>query len=137
MYSELIKDPQLDNIIKRFDHIERLDQIIENWSKNLTRDEAIRQLEAVRVPCGKTLRIDEVHRHPNLKARGMLCENFDFSKWDVKKATIPNRLINYSETKGSVEAIGPEFGAHNEEIFCNVLGYNLKDLKEWKGKKII
>jgi CoA:oxalate CoA-transferase len=134
---ELIKDPQLDNVIKRFDHIDRLDQIIENWSKNLTKDEAIRQLEAVRVPCGKTLRIDEVYRHPNLKARGMLCENFDFSKWNVKKATIPNRLINYSETKGSVEDIGPEFGVHNEEIYCNLLGYNLTDLKEWKRKKII
>lgn len=134
---ELVKDPRFDNIIKRFDHIEILDKMIENWSENLTRDDAINQLEAVRIPCGKTLRIDEVHNHPNLKERGMLCDHFDFSKWGVEKATIPNRLINFSNTIGTVETSGPEFGANNEEIYCDLLGYNKDDLKAWKHKKIL
>ena len=67
----------------------------------------------------------------------MLCDHFDFSKWNVKKATLPNRLINYSQTKGTVDSIGPEFGANNEEIYCNLLGYNLKELERWKLEKII
>ncbi|MFX0022699.1 MAG: CaiB/BaiF CoA transferase family protein [Candidatus Hermodarchaeota archaeon] len=134
---ELVKDPKFDNIIKRFDYIEILDEIIENWSKNLTRDEAIEQLEAVRIPCGKTLRVDEVHNHPNLRERGMLIDQFDFSKWGVEKATIPNRLINFSDTVGSVEDFGPEFGAHNEEIYCNLLGYTRDELIQWERKKLI
>jgi crotonobetainyl-CoA:carnitine CoA-transferase CaiB-like acyl-CoA transferase len=134
---ELVKDSRFDNIIKRFDYIEILDKIIEDWSKNLTRDEAIKQLETVRIPCGKTLRIDEVHSHPNLKERGMMCDGFDFSKWGVEKATIPNRLINFSETSGSVESSGPEFRANNEEIYCKLLGYSNDDLKNWERKKII
>ncbi len=134
---ELAKDPKYDNPIKRFDHIDALDEIIGEWSKNLTRDEAIKQLESVRIPCGKTLKMEEVHSHPNLKARGMLCDQFDFSKWGVKKATIPNRIINFSETKGSVEASGPEFGANNEEIYCGMLGYSKDELKQWKRKKMI
>ena len=79
----------------------------------------------------------EVYGHPNLKERGMLCDQFDFSKWGVEKATIPNRLIKFSETEGSVEAPGPEFGEHNEEIYCNLLGYNKEKLKELKKKKVI
>ncbi|MFX1310163.1 MAG: CaiB/BaiF CoA transferase family protein [Promethearchaeota archaeon] len=134
---ELVKDPRFDNIIKRFDYIEILDEYIENWSKNLYRDEAIKELEAVRIPCGKTLRVDEVHNHPNLRERGMLCDQFDFSKWGVQKATIPNRLINFSNTVGSVETLGPEFGAHNEEIYCNLLNYSSDELTDWKRKKII
>ncbi len=134
---ELLKDPRLDNIIKRFDHIEELDNIIEQWSGNLTREEAILQLESVRIPCGKVLTIDEVHNHPNLKERGMLCDQFDFSKWDVGKATIPNRLIKFSDTVGSVENSGPEFGANNEEIYCRLLGYSKDDLKNWKRKRLI
>lgn len=134
---ELVKDSRFENIIKRFDYVEVLDKIIEDWSINLTRDEAVKQLEAVRIPCGKTLRIDEVHSHPNLKERGMLCDQFDFSKWGVEKATIPNRLINFSDTKGSVDASGPKFGTHNEEIYCNLLGYSRDELKNWKRKKII
>ncbi|MFW9877918.1 MAG: CoA transferase, partial [Candidatus Thorarchaeota archaeon] len=134
---ELVKDPRFDNIIKRFDYVEILDKVIEDWSNSLTRDEAIKQLEAVRIPCGKTLRIDEVHNHPNLRERGMLCDQFDFSKWGVEKATIPNRLINFSNTIGSVEKSGPEFGVHNEEIYCRLLGFSEEDLKNWKRKKII
>jgi len=134
---ELIKDHRFDNIIKRFDYVEVLDKIIEDWSNNFTRDEAIEQLESVRIPCGKTLRIDEVHNHPNLKERGMLCDQFNFSKWGVNKATIPNRLINFSDTKGSVESSGPEFGANNEEIYCDLLNYNKEDLKSWRQQKLI
>jgi len=134
---ELVKDHRFDNFIKRFDYVEVLDNIIEEWSKNFTRDEAIKQLEAVRIPCGKTLRIDEVHDHPNLKERGMLCDQFDFSKWGVEKATVPNRLIKFSDTEGSVEGSGPEFGANNEEIYCDLLGYNKDDLKSWRQKKLI
>jgi CoA:oxalate CoA-transferase len=134
---ELLEDPNLDNIIKRFDHIEELDKIIEDWSRNLSREEAILQLESVRIPCGNVLTIDEVHNHPNLKERGMLCDTFDFSKWGVEKATIPNRLINFSETIGVVEKPGPEFRFDNEEIYIELLGYSKEHLKNWKKKKII
>ncbi|MFX0039388.1 MAG: CaiB/BaiF CoA transferase family protein [Promethearchaeota archaeon] len=134
---ELLKDPRLDNIIKRFDHIEELDKIIEEWSNYLTREQAILQLESVRIPCGKVLTIDEVHSHPNLKEREMLCDQFDFSKWGVQKATIPSALIKFSSCKGSVENFGPEFGENNEEIYCKLLGYSNDDLKKWKRKKLI
>jgi crotonobetainyl-CoA:carnitine CoA-transferase CaiB-like acyl-CoA transferase len=134
---ELVKDPKLDNPIKRFNHIDLLDEIIEEWSDNLTRDEAIEQLEAVRIPCGKTLKVNEVFDHPNLKARGMYVDHFDFSKWNVEKATIPGAIIKFSETKGSVDAAGPELRANNEEIYCDLLGYTKEDLKKWKRKKII
>jgi len=134
---ELIKDSRFDNIIKRFDHVELLDEILEEWSNELSRAEAIEQLESVRIPCGETYTMDEVHSHPNLKERGMLCDQFDFSKWGVEKATIPNRLINFSDTIGSVEASGPEFGAHNEGIYCDLLGYNKEELKSWRQKKLI
>jgi CoA:oxalate CoA-transferase len=134
---DLLEDPQLDNIIKRFDHIEELDKIIEKWSKNLTREEAILKLESVRIPCGKVLRIDEVHDHPNLKERGMLCDQFDFSKWGVQKATIPSALIKFSLCEGSVKNYGPKFGNNNEEIYCSLLGYSKDDLKIWKREKVI
>jgi formyl-CoA transferase len=134
---ELLEDPQLDNIIKRFDHVDELDKIIGDWSKNFTREEAIKKLESVRIPCGNVLTIDEVHNHPNLKARGMLVDTFNFTKWGVKKATIPNCMIKFSSTIGGFETSGPEFGANNEEIFCSLLGYSNDELKNWKRRKII
>jgi CoA:oxalate CoA-transferase len=134
---ELVNDSRFDNPIKRFDYVDLLDDIIEKWASNLSKKEAIEQLEAQRIPCGESLKKGEVHDHPNLKARGMLYDQFDFSKWGVEKATIPGPLIKYSKTKGSVEGIGPEFGANNEEIYIDLLGYTKQDLKKWKLDKLI
>jgi len=134
---ELVKDPRFDNPIKRFNHVDLLDDIIEKWMKSHTTQEAIKLLEAQRIPCGKSLSMYEVHNHPNLKARGMLCDQFDFSEYGVQKATIPNRLIRFSETPGEVLAPGPKFGQHNEEIYCDFLKYPKEKLKEWKRNKII
>lgn len=134
---ELAKDPELDNPIKRFDHIDELDQIVLNWTKTVTREEAIQKLESVRLPCGEVYTVDETHSHPQLKARGMIVDHFNFSKWDVEKATIPGPIIKFSETQGSVDSPGPELGVNNEEIYCGLLGYNKEDLKLWKRKKVI
>ncbi|MCP4763308.1 MAG: CoA transferase [archaeon] len=134
---ELLKDPRYSNAVKRFDYVDELDAIVLEWCKDLTREEAIRQLEEQRIPCGEVYELDEVHSHPNLKERGMLVDHFDFSKYGVEKATIPNRLINFSETVGSVEAPGPELGANNKEIYCDLLGYSEEELKKWKKRKII
>ena len=134
---ELLKDPRFDNIIKRFSYVGELDKIIEEWTSTVTREEAIKQLDEFRIPCGKTLTINEVHNHPNLRARGMLCDQFDFTKWGVEKATIPSSLIKFSLCKGSVDKIGPEFGENNGDIYCGLLGFTKEDLKKWKRKKII
>ena len=72
-----------------------------------------------------------------LKERGMIRDDFNFSKWNVKKASIPGPLIKFSSCKGTIEKIGPEFGENNVEIYCDLLGYSLDDLKRWKRKKII
>lgn len=79
----------------------------------------------------------EVQNHPNLKQRGMLIDHFDFSKWNVDKASIPGPLIKFSETKGSVNAPGPEFRQYNEDVFGNLLGYPKKQLKVWKKEQVI
>jgi crotonobetainyl-CoA:carnitine CoA-transferase CaiB-like acyl-CoA transferase len=134
---ELLKDKRFENIITRFSYVEELDEIIENWSESLTREGAIRNLERERIPCGRVLTIKEVYQHPNLKARNMICNQFDFSRWNASKVSTPNRLIQFSETQGTVERIGPEFAEHNKEIYCGLLGYSENDLKNWKKMKLI
>jgi len=134
---ELVDDPRLNNPVKRFNHVDLLDEIVENWTKSRTRAEAIKAFEEVRIPCGRSLTMKEVHDHPNLKERGMLVDKFDFSKWGVEKASIAGPLIKFSQTKGEVQAPGPQFGQDNEDIYCNLLGFESEHLKKWKQKKII
>ena len=38
---------------------------------------------------------------------------------------------------GSIKSSGPEFGAHNKEIYTELLGYTEGDIKKWKRDKLI
>jgi crotonobetainyl-CoA:carnitine CoA-transferase CaiB-like acyl-CoA transferase len=43
----------------------------------------------------------------------------------------------FSKTPGSVDFLGPQMGAHNEEIFCGELGLSEARLKELKDAGVI
>ncbi|MHA1898430.1 MAG: CaiB/BaiF CoA transferase family protein [Promethearchaeota archaeon] len=131
---ELIEDPRFDNPIKRFDHLEELDEIVESYTREKVQEEIIEELERERIPCGKVMSINDVREHPQLKARDMLITDWDFSKWNVKKATMPGPIIKYSKTPASVDQMAPELGANNEEIICDLLGYPREEYKKLKRK---
>ncbi|MFW9854970.1 MAG: CaiB/BaiF CoA transferase family protein [Candidatus Thorarchaeota archaeon] len=134
---ELKYDKRFDTPIKRFDYVEELDEIVTKYTQNKTQDEALRELESQRIPCGLVQTIDDVRDHPQLKARGTLNSNFDFSKYGVLKATIPNPIIRYGRTPGKLTTPAPELGVHNREILCDLLGYKESELAHFKKNNII
>ncbi|MFX1534384.1 MAG: CaiB/BaiF CoA transferase family protein [Promethearchaeota archaeon] len=134
---EIKIDSRFDNPITRFDYIDELDEIVTEYTKNKTKDEVINELEAQRIPCGQVLTMSEVRNHPQLKARRMLNTSFDFSEYGVKKATMPNPIIRFSKTPGQLVSPVPELGAHNKEIFCDLLGYHEQELERFKQEEIV
>ncbi|MHA1339848.1 MAG: CaiB/BaiF CoA transferase family protein [Promethearchaeota archaeon] len=131
---ELIDDPRFNNPVKRFDHIEELDEIVEAYTKQNDQKTIIEQLEAQKIPCGEVMTINNVREHPQLKKRNMLFQDWDFSKWNVKKATMPGPIIKYSKTPSTLDHPAPELGANNEEIICGLLGYSKEEFKKIKRK---
>jgi len=131
---ELISDPKFDNPIKRFDHLEELDKIVESYTKEKEQSLIIEELESQKIPCSEVRTIHDVRDHPQLKARNMLIDNWDFSRYNVKKATMPGPIIKYSETPSTIDHMAPELGAQNEEIICGLLGYSVEEYKKLKRK---
>ncbi|MHA1266362.1 MAG: CaiB/BaiF CoA transferase family protein [Candidatus Helarchaeota archaeon] len=132
---ELVRDKRLKNPIKRFDNVEFLDEVITAWTTTKTRDEIVKILEQERIPCGPVVTVDEVRSHPQLEARGMFFRGFQFE--GVKQATLPAPPLKFSKTQGSIETKGPDLGAHNSEIYKNLLGYSAEKLKSLKKQGII
>ncbi len=64
---EMINDPRFRNPIVRFNHIDLLDELIEQWARDKTSKEALKDLESQRIPCGNPLTIYNVQDQPNLK----------------------------------------------------------------------
>jgi formyl-CoA transferase len=56
---------------------------------------------------------------------------------DLGEAIVQNVVPKFSATPGSVDFLGADMGAHNEEIFCGELGMSKERLKEWKDGGVI
>jgi CoA:oxalate CoA-transferase len=78
-------------------------------------------LEDARVPCGKVNTAREVLDDPHIRARETLV-HVDYP--GVGKVPIPGVPIKLSETPGKIENPAPGLGAHNKEIYCDLLKYS-------------
>jgi crotonobetainyl-CoA:carnitine CoA-transferase CaiB-like acyl-CoA transferase len=134
---ELKKDKRFKTAVKRMDHIELLDEILRSWTKEKTRDEIVEILDKHRIPCSPVNTVDEVRNHPQLRARGMYYDKFDFSKYNLEKGTVPGVILRFSESPGEVRSKAPELGENNLEIYGEILNYSDENIKELKGKGII
>lgn len=91
-----------------------VDDHVANWTRTMTRDEAIATCEQFQVPCGPVYAIDEIFEDPQYKAR----ENIKWMKDPrVGELAIPNLVPRLSETPGEVKWLGPSMGAHNDELY--------------------
>ncbi|MHA1696270.1 MAG: CaiB/BaiF CoA transferase family protein [Candidatus Helarchaeota archaeon] len=135
---ELKKDKRFKDVIKRMDHIDELDEILESWTKTLDRDEIIEILDKNRIPCAPVLHVDEVREHPQLKARNMFYQKFDLSDFpDLKSATVPNVILRFSESQGEVHSTAPQLGQNNNEIYQDLLGFSTEKIKDLRRNGII
>jgi len=132
---ELITDERLANVVKRMDHIELLDEVLEAYTVQHGRDEIVQIMHDNRIPCSPVVQIDELQDDEQLAARGMYNRSFEFD--NVDHATIPNPVLKFSETPGEIISKAPGLGEHNEEIYTGMLGIDALALKKLKRKNVI
>src|SRR5262249_17233631 len=71
---DLTSDPGCKDDITRGNNADLINQVMAAWCESRTRDEAIRELELARIPCGPVYDLDEVLADPQVNARGLLEE---------------------------------------------------------------
>ena len=71
---ELGDDPRFRTVLDRLKHIDLTDQVVSDWSSQLTRNEIVEACRANRVPCSAVRDLLEVTEDKHLHARGMLRE---------------------------------------------------------------
>jgi crotonobetainyl-CoA:carnitine CoA-transferase CaiB-like acyl-CoA transferase len=133
---ELLKDPRFETPISRFDFIEVLDEIVTEYTLSKIQEDVIHELESQRIPCSQVQTLDDVRDHPQLNARGSLNSSFNFSQYNVRKATMPNPIIRYSKTPGELISSAPELGTHTKKILSELLGYSEQELKQLEEQRI-
>ncbi|MFX0102208.1 MAG: CaiB/BaiF CoA transferase family protein [Candidatus Hodarchaeota archaeon] len=132
---ELLKDERLSDAIKRFDYLDFLDEVLEEYTLKYDRDEIVKVMKDNRVPCSPVLSVEEIYDDEQLESRGMYNREYTFE--NVEKATIPNPVLKFSETPGDIQDKAPDLGKNNDEIYGSFLGIEPESLAKLKRKRII
>ena len=111
-----------------------VDEYVGNWTKTMTRDEALATCEKFQVPCGPVYAIDEIFEDPQYKAR----ENIAWIRDErVGELAIPNVVPRLSDTPGGVKWLGPSMGEHNDEVYKTWLKLEDAEIERLTAARVI
>jgi crotonobetainyl-CoA:carnitine CoA-transferase CaiB-like acyl-CoA transferase len=124
--ADLAEDPRLARNDGRVQHNEELDEAISEWTAEHDLEYVLKVLEAARVPSGKIYTAADIYEDQHYRARDMIEQ---FALPDGQPIDLPGIVPKLSETPGSTKWLGPELGAHTEEVLAS-LGWSLGTLDE-------
>lgn len=130
---ELKDDERFSTNSKRAEHMEFLDEIIGNWTKQHTLQEVIRLLDEAGVPAGPIYSIEDIMQDPQFLEREMI-QSFHVD--GLGELKMPGIMPKFSETPGAVKWVGPKLGEHNEEVYREI-GLDDETIQQLKEKGII
>lgn len=105
---------------------QEVDGLVGAWTQSLTRDEVLTVCAQYDIPAGPVLAIDEIFEDPHYRERETIARIADERLGDV---AVPGVVIRLSETPGGVDHLGPDLGAHNDEILGGRLGLSTDRLE--------
>jgi crotonobetainyl-CoA:carnitine CoA-transferase CaiB-like acyl-CoA transferase len=111
-----------------------VDALVSDWTRGLGRDGVLETCAAYQVPCGPVYAIDEIFDDPQYKARENILILEDERAGEI---AVPNVVPRLSETPGAIEWLGSPLGAHNREVFGELLGLSDERIAELSEKGVI
>lgn len=105
-----------------------------DWTKSHSLEEAHQILDEYDVPNGPIYSVEDMMHDPHYAARKMI-ESVDVAGLGALK--MPGIMPKFSETPGEIKWPGPELGAHNEEVYKELLGMSDEKLARLKEEDII
>lgn len=109
----------------RAEYWESLEPLITEWTMKYTKAELFELAKANKIPLGPVNSAAEVVGNPQFKERGF----FTTVKHSVVgKLTYPGAPYKFSKTPWAFRRPAPLLGQHNEDIYCDRLGYTKREL---------
>jgi crotonobetainyl-CoA:carnitine CoA-transferase CaiB-like acyl-CoA transferase len=131
---DLANDPRLATNEGRVEHEPMLDAALEAWTRSHTYDELITVLEQAGVPSGPIYSAEDIVNDPHYQAREMF---EDVTICDGETVKLPTFVPKLSETPGKTEWVGPPLGAHNQEVYGNLLGMREEEIARLNEEGVI
>jgi len=130
---ELLEDPRFTTTQVRMRHAEELETLILPWMMERTMEEIYHAGQAVGLPIGYTASSEDLFKSPQYKAREFFIDIDHPRAGMLTYPGTPLRMGNLPWQHGRA----PLLGEHNEEIYCQRLGYIREDLVRLRERGII
>ncbi len=132
---ELADDERFNSHTARGANMAELDEIINGWTKTKTVAEVDALMQEAGVPAGRIYRAPDMLEDPHFQAREAIVETPTEDWPNLKMQNIFPRM---SKTQGEIRWPGnTTLGAHNEEVFKEVLGLSDEELTRLRDASII
>lgn len=127
---ELTQDPRFAEAQQRLRNADKIDALMADWVAERTLDEAMAVFEEAGVAAAPIYDAAQLMADPQLSARGVYPEVEDTELGSMRvQAPVPRM----SGTPGHIEHLGAAHGAHNDEVYGELLdlsGARLEQLRE-------
>lgn len=130
---ELADDPEWATPEARLPKLDKMFQLIEEWSSRLSKWDALAELNALNVPCGPILSTKELIEDASLADNNMVVTVDHPERGAFKTVGCPIKL---SDSPVKVET-SPLLGQHNEDVYVRELGVDPQRLAELKTNGVI
>ena len=117
---DLANDPALASNDGRDGRRDELYGVIDRWVGSLPLETVLERLGTAQVPASRIFSAEDMFTDPQFLAREMFLQA---KLPDGKDFKMPGIVPKLSDTPGSADWVGPELGAHNDEVLGS-LGYD-------------
>jgi formyl-CoA transferase len=130
---ELADDPEWATPEARLPKLDKMFQLIEEWSSRHSKWDVLAELNALNVPCGPILSTKEIIEDASLVDNNMVVTVDHPERGAFKTVGCPIKL---SDSPVNVET-SPLLGQHNEDVYVRELGVDPQRLAELKTNGVI
>ncbi|MSR15575.1 MAG: CoA transferase [Gammaproteobacteria bacterium] len=126
-------DPKFKENSERVVFQTELDDLIGHWTSSMSQAEVLAKLEAAGVAAGPIYSVADMLGDPQYQARGL----FEEVEVDGEKLLLPAIIPRLADTPGGTDWPGAMLGAHNDEVYTQLLGLSASELTGLRAEGVV
>jgi crotonobetainyl-CoA:carnitine CoA-transferase CaiB-like acyl-CoA transferase len=121
---DLLQDARFTTMARRAEHGDEINAVVAAWCKARTARQIQDVLERHEVPFGVASSVADIFADPHVAARGDIVSVDDPVIGPVRmQGTYPR----FSRTPGAIRGGAPRLGAHNDQVYGELLGLSSEE----------
>jgi benzylsuccinate CoA-transferase BbsF subunit len=132
--TELISDSRFANRQARLQHSSELDTIVQRWIAARSAEEVMSQLQSAGVPAGVVQTGADLLKDAQLRHRNYFAA---FPDSLIGPFEIPRSGILFKGMEEEPLRLPNRFGADNDQILGEILGYDKATIDEWRSQEVL